>query len=372
MDPQFSSGELHRRRLAVLDIAEGKGCAGVLGFGENKSGVAVTYLTEWPVTRGAIFLLTQSELHLWVSFPNHVPAAKRRAQVDSVRDIAGDYLNQLFLPFSSGDSVGTLGPVPTPVRHFASERGVILVALDKEHAEQRLIKSGEEIHALELGARASDIGARALIDACQVGASDWDLLAAAKGAYTAAGALDHICYISITDMADPDRDVPSQFPEGRVISPTSMITFELSAAAVPEYPGQILRTIVMSDPSEAVGDLSQLAEECKQKIKAAIKPGVTATELIEISGMIEQLGYTTTDDLFHGFGMGYLEPIATSVSRVPVHAPTMTLEEGMAIVVQPNVTTLDHKLGVQTGELIIVELAGARDLHSLPTGLVRI
>ena len=151
-----------------------------------------------------------------------------------------------------------------------------------------------------------------------------------------------------------------------------MRTFELSAAAAPEYPGQILRTIVMSDPSDAVRELSQLAEECKEKIKRAIKPGVTATELIEISGVIEQRGYTTTDDLFHGFGMGYLEPIGTSLSRVPVHAPNITLEEGMAIVVQPNVTTLDHQLGVQTGELIIVESAGARDLHSLSTGLVRI
>jgi Xaa-Pro dipeptidase len=70
--------------------------------------------------------------------------------------------------------------------------------------------------------------------------------------------------------------------------------------------------------------------------------------------------------------MGYLEPVATSRSRVPVHAPDMTLEEGMAIVVQPNVATVDFRLGVQTGELIIVEKAGARDLHSLSTGLVRI
>jgi Xaa-Pro aminopeptidase len=372
MEPHFSDGERQRRRQGLLHIAKGKGCAGVLGFGENKSGVAVTYLTEWPVTRGAIFLLTKSELHLWVSFHNHIPAAKRRAQVDSIRDIAGDYLQALFQSFHSGDSVGTLGPVSGPVRKYASEQGFNLVALDMEHAEYRLIKSVEEIHALELGAQATDIGATALINACRVGASDWDLLAAAKAAYTAAGALDHICYISITDMDNPDRDVPSQFPEGRVISRSSMITFEISASAIPEYPGQILRTIVMSDPTEAVMDLSELAEECKEKIKSAIKPGVTAAELIDISGMIEQRGYTTTDDLFHGFGMGYLEPVATSRSRVPVHAPQMTLEEGMAIVVQPNVTTVDFQLGVQTGELIIVDKTGARDLHSLSTGLVRI
>jgi Xaa-Pro aminopeptidase len=368
----FSVGELARRRAATVALAENAGCFGVVAFGENRSGVAVTYLTEWPVTRGAILLLTSQICELWVSFHNHVPAASRKAQVDSVRDIAGGYLKEVFAPFSAGDSVATLGPIPIPVAQYAADNGFRLVPIDREHATERLIKSAEEIEALHKGAAASDIGALALIDACKPGASDWDLLAAAKGAYTAAGALDHICYISVTDMANPDRDVPSQFPEGRIVAKTSMVTFELSASAVSEYPGQILRSVLLGDPTDEVLALSAVAEECKALIKRKIAPGVSSTVLAEISDMIEQHGYTTTDDLFHGFGMGYLEPIATSRTRVPVHVPTLVLREGMAIVVQPNVTTQDHRIGVQTGELVMVDAKGARDLHTLPTGLVRL
>ncbi len=368
---QFSDSELIRRRHQLLSLADSHGCATVWAFGENRSGVAVTYLTEWPVTRGAVCALTADSCELWVSFHNHVPAARRRARVDSVRDMYEGYIDELFSTTNSGASVGTLGPIPPAVAARARDRQVAFVSLDRDHALLRQRKSGEEVAALELGAAVSDAAAEALISACIPGASDWDLLAAAKNAYTKRGGLDHICYISVTDIAHPDRDVPSQFPEGRVLTATSMVTFELSASIAPEYPGQILRTVLLGDPSDQVLELSRIAEECKAAIKAAMRPGVNARELIAHSAPIEAAGYSTTDDLFHGFGMGYLEPIATSASRVPNHSPDILLEEGMAIVVQPNVTTNDHTLGVQTGELVIVEAEGIRDLHRLPTGVIR-
>lgn len=368
---QFSDSELARRRAQLLSLADSHGCATVWAFGENRSGIAVTYLTEWPVTRGAVCALSADGCDLWVSFHNHVPAARRRARVDSVRDMYDGYLDELLAISEPKASVGTLGPVPPAVTARAKDRDILLVSLDRDHALLRQRKSAEEVTALELGAAVSDVAAEALISACSPGMSDWDLLAAAKNAYTKRGGLDHICYISVTDMAHPDRDVPSQFPEGRVLTSTTMVTFELSASIVPEYPGQILRTVTLGDPPEKILALSEIAEECKTAIKAAMRPGVNARDLVALSTAIESAGYTTTDDLFHGFGMGYLEPIATSASRVPNHSPDVSLEAGMAIVVQPNVTTRDHSLGVQTGELVIVDSSGIRDLHGLPTGLIR-
>ena len=368
---QFSDSELARRRHELLGLAEKEGLVGVLCFGENRSGIPITYLTEWPVTRQAVCAVTPTECHLWVSFPNHVPNATRRARVDSVRHITASTPEDALALFGPATAIGTLGPLPPVFGHAARERGITLTSLDRQHAELRQIKSAEEITALARGAEATDAGARALIEACAVGATDWDLLAAAKQAYTKQGALDHICYICISDMANPDRDVPSQFPEGRAITATSIITFEISASVAPEYPGQVLRSIVMSDPIDDVVRLSDIAEDCKRTIKEAMRPGVTAPELIQLSASIEEAGYSTTDDLFHGFGMGYLEPVATSSSRFPQHTPTTVIREGRAIVVQPNVVRSDHTLGVQTGELVVVESHGVRDLHSLPTGLIR-
>ena len=372
MEFRFSDNEISRRRSRTLDLAGERDCSSVLAFGENRSGTAVTYLTQWPVTRMAACNLAPDSCELWVAFHNHTPYARRVASADQIHDFTDNYVADLFARIAHGERVGTLGVVPAAVGKFAAGINATLISLDKEHASLRMIKSAEEIEALRLGAMASDIGARALIDACRVGATDWELLAAAKNAYTRVGARDHICYLTVTDMHVPDRDVPGQFPEGRTVTDTSVITFELSAAVAHEYPGQILRSLVMSEPTDTYVELSRIAEDCKAKIKAAIRNGVTTTELIAISNVIEDSGFTTTDDLFHGFGMGYLEPIATSISRVPNHSPNLNLAEGMAIVVQPNVTLPNHSAGVQSGELVVVGKNEVIEPHELPTGLIRI
>jgi hypothetical protein len=44
----------------------------------------------------------------------------------------------------------------------------------------------------------------------------------------------------------------------------------------------------------------------------------------------------------------------------------------MTVVVQPNVTTTDGLIGVQTGELLLVTTDGCERLHAYPRGLGRI
>ena len=89
------------------------------------------------------------------------------------------------------------------------------------------------------------------------------------------------------------------------------------------------------------------------------------------AGVIEDAGFTTVDDLVHGFGGGYLPPVIGSRSRAIRPTPDMTLEAGMTVVVQPNVATPDRRLGVQTGELLLVTDGGAERLHAFPRGLVQ-
>jgi len=365
----FSIGEYRRRREATLALAHDAGAGVVLAFGENRSGIAVTYLTGWPVTRAASYRLTDAESTLSVQFHNHVPQARRVAVDADVRDV-DDRLPEHLL--AGGGTVATLGPVPADVRARADADGVDLVPLDAAHARLRMIKSEEEQQALRMGARASDAGARALIDACRPGATDWELLAAARDAYTRIGARDHICYLSVTDMAASDRDVPGQAPEGRTLKTGSVVLFELSASIAPEYPGQVLRTVTVGEPTGQYRDLHEVAARARAAVRERIRPGVAAQDLVDASSLVEQSGYTTTDDLFHGLGMGYLEPIGTTSSRVPVRRPECLLEAGMSIVVQPNVTTTDHRAGVQTGEMVIVSGQGFEDIHDLQEGLVTV
>jgi Xaa-Pro aminopeptidase len=88
--------------------------------------------------------------------------------------------------------------------------------------------------------------------------------------------------------------------------------------------------------------------------------------------VIGDAGFTTRDDLVHGFVGGYLPPVLGDKTRTLEEIPDLTLEAGMTIVIQPNVVTPDESAGVQTGELVAVTPDGVERLHHYERGLLRI
>ena len=95
-------------------------------------------------------------------------------------------------------------------------------------------------------------------------------------------------------------------------------------------------------------------------------------QIVDVSGVIEKAGFTTCDDLVHGFGGGYFPPVLGSKSRPAGPLPAMTLRAGMTIVVQPNVITTDQVAGVQVGELVHIPPHGFERLHKAPRALFRV
>ena len=93
-------------------------------------------------------------------------------------------------------------------------------------------------------------------------------------------------------------------------------------------------------------------------------------EILDAASIIEENGFTTCDDLIHGFGGGYLPPILGSKSRPAGKIPDLKLQAGMAIVVQPNITDATGMRGVQTGALYIVTEESASCLQQSPSGLL--
>jgi Xaa-Pro aminopeptidase len=52
--------------------------------------------------------------------------------------------------------------------------------------------------------------------------------------------------------------------------------------------------------------------------------------------------------------------------------PDLRLEEGMMLVVQPNVITKDERAGVQTGECMVITKTGCESLHRAPRGFLHV
>ena len=372
--PEFSDAEIAGRRRQVDELAAQHGLDAVVAYGANRFGSAVPWLTGWPVTREAVVVLRLGRRpQLFVHFPNHVPNARRLARDADVAG-CGERTGETVLDaLRSGGPVrrvGTVGPVAAPVR-AALESAATVVPLDADYTRLRSTKSDEELAVLRHAAALTDASAAALLDAAVPGATELDLVAAVEASYAATGATNHIHYVAATEMSAPDRCAPAQWPSDRRLTPDSLVMFELSTTWGPDYPGQLLRTLtVAAEPTPLYRELHDVAEATLAAMSSLLRPGVLPAELLAAADVVLDAGFTTVDDLLHGFGGGYLPPVLSHRGQATgVHAEP--LQERMTVVVQPNVCTPDLTAGVQTGELFEITADGARSLHSFPRGLLR-
>ncbi len=372
----FSGAEMRRRRAAFGAELERSEVPYALVYGGNRSGSAVSWLTGWPVTREALLVAGPDEEEdvLFVSFFNHVPQARRLSTVRAEWAGARVVATALDLIAARGrlpGRIGLAGALPFGQYRLLAEQVPDVLDLNPACTGLRLVKSGEEVAALRRGAALSDAAIAALAEALRPGATDHEALARAEQAYVAQGGLHHIHYLGVTAMDEPALSVPAQWPTGRLIGHRDVVTCEISAAAAPDYAGQVLRTFTDGAPPTALyAELHAVAAAAFDAVARKLVPGTRARELAAAGAIIEEAGFTGIDDLVHGFGGGYLPPVVPAPGRrIPV--PDFALAAGMTLVVQPNVVTRDGRAGVQTGELLQVTEEGPQRLHTFPMGLRR-
>jgi Xaa-Pro aminopeptidase len=366
--PRFSDEEMSRRRDALAAELEGADASHAVIYGANRAGPAVGWLTRWPVTREALCVFTPGERDvLLVNFYNHLPNAERIATEAEVR-WAGPKpmvtaLDELQGRGARGGRVALIGPLGyrpyAALAEFATP-----VPLDDAYTRLRLRKSAEELDWLRIGCGFTDEAMRAVHEHAGPGTDERELGNLAERAYVGRGGTTHIHYFGTS--------VPSQWPAERTLEEGDVLASELSASYW-DYTGQLLRTFsVGADPSPLHRELHDVADAAFDALLERVRHGATAEELVEASALIGDAGFTTRDDLVHGFVGGYLPPVLGDRTRTLEPVPDFTLEEGMTIVIQPNVVTPDETAGVQTGELIAVTADGAERLHDYERGLLRL
>ncbi len=370
--PRFSASEMVRRRAAITDLLARAECDHLVFCGTNRFGSGVQWLTQWPVTAEAVGVLTPNERDaLFVQWVNHAPQARLLADQADVA-WGGESCIQAAVEVltkrgARPDRVATLGPLSAEQHAVLSARFGKLKSLNRDYVRLRQAKSAEELDWLRIGAHFSDLGMAALRDGLKIGMNERELGELVERAYVAQGATNVIHYIGVTSMAAPDLGVPRQFPSMRRVQAGDVVVAEISAAFW-EHPGQVLRSFALGEPSKLYRDLHAAADKAFDAIAAVLQAGVMPAQVIEASGVIEDAGFTIIDDLFHGYGGGYLPPILGSKSRPAGPVPEALLRAGQTVVIQPNVTTHDGKAGVQTGEMVVITETGIKRLHAMPRG----
>jgi Xaa-Pro dipeptidase len=357
-----------RRREALAAELDAAGAAHALLYGANRAGPAVGWLTRWPVTREAMCVFTPGERDLLlVNFYNHVPNAERVATEAEVRWAGpkpmATAIEELERRGAGGARVGVIGPLG--YRPYAALADVAEpVPLDEAYTRLRLRKSAEELDWLRVGCEFTDAAVRAIHEHAGPGTDERELGNLAERAYVGRGGTTHIHYFGVP--------VPAQWPAARALERGDVLSCEISASWW-DYTGQLLRTFtVADDPPPLYRELHDVADAAFDALLERVRPGATAAELVEASAVIGDAGFTTRDDLVHGFVGGYLPPVLGDKTRMLEQVPDFTLEEGMTVVIQPNVVTRDESAGVQTGELVAVTSDGAARLHDYERGLLRI
>ena len=375
--PRFSHAEMFRRHRAIEDLMETKSIDHLLIYGIGGRGSAVTWLSQWLVTNEAQLVVSSGERDaLFVQHFNHVPLAIKLASEATVdwggASTISTSINELRRRGAVQGSVGIIGPLPLAgSRALEAALGTVL-DLNADYNRLRLIKSPEELVWFRLGARLADLSIEALSEQLRPGVSERDLVKIVEMAYHSYGGINGIHYFAVNAMSDPQYCVPRQHPSNRLVQRGDVLTTEITANFF-DYGGQVLRTFSVGEElSPLYKELHDVADLAYREIVKCLLPGTHVAQLVEAARVIENAGFTTFDDLVHGYGGGYLPPILGSLSRPNEPIIDMVLREGMMLVVQPNVVTTDHRAGVQTGECLVITHNGPERLHVSAQGALHV
>ena len=376
--PRFSDAEYARRHEQLGDVMEKADVDHILVVTDHRTGNAPQWVTGWPGTVEAYVIFRPGvKMTMFMEWYNHFALGKKIARDIDVHwgEHQGVRKTIAELKRRGAKRVGVMGPLVVSKWRMLEEH-FTLVGLDAEYIRLRTIKSEEEIDWLKIGAALSDAGLAALVNGTKVGLTERELGNMIERAWVGHGGTTMIHYIGRTSMAQPHIFVPPQHHSSMKVARGDVIFCELSAYWW-DYAGQVLRTMTVdAEPTPLYRDLYQTAEAAFDAVTNIVRHGTTMQEIVDAAGVIESAGFSVCDDLMHGFGGGYFQPIVGSKSRPAGPLPGMTLEENMTVVVQPNVITRDadesKRAGVQVGEMIRITKTGFERLHKTERKVFRV
>ena len=375
--PRFSDGEMARRRAAMEPLLREADCDHLIFCGANRTGSAVQWLTQWPVTAEAVGVFTPGERDaVFVQYVNHAPLARLLADKADVawggESSIASAIAVLDKRGATSGCVGYVGPLSADQHAALAAKFDAPKNLNRAYTRLRQVKSADEIDWMRIGAHFSDLGMMALRDNLKPGVNERELGNLIERAYVGQGGTHVIHYIGATPMHAPRIAVPRQYASPRKIEKGDVVTAEITAAFW-DHPGQVLRSFTIGEqPNALYRDLHATADAAFDAIAKVLKAGATPAQVIEASGVIEAAGFTIIDDLLHGYGGGYLPPILGTKSRPAGLVPQEPFRAGQTVVVQPNVVTKDGTAGVQTGEMVLITETGIERFHAMPRGFATI
>jgi Xaa-Pro aminopeptidase len=234
----------------------------------------------------------------------------------------------------------------------------VTAALD----DLRLIKSPAEIEYLRRAAQVADIGVSAGIEAIAAGVSDCEVMAAIQHAVSSAGG-EFPAYPFLVDA----RGTLHGTPIGKVLGNGDTVYMEVSGV-VRRYHCNISRTVAVGEPGARLRELYAVVREALHRATAALRPGVSVREIVELVDELQGEYRQNTWGRF-GFSMEIAYPPIWIGGLSLMRGDEHVLAPGMVITMEPGLAYADGAT-MMFGNNVLVTADGPEVLNDVTAELI--
>ena len=234
-------------------------------------------------------------------------------------------------------------------------------------AEERLIKSPQEIEYQRSAARMADYAMKRAFAAIRPGRSEVEIAGEIAMALGEAGSE----YSAISPMVATGRrsTMTHCMPHRQVVSVGDVVLIEL-AGVCNRYHSILMRTAVVGNPSARVREVSDLLTESFNAAMDAAKPGLpvggTNTACNKVLNRMD-LAKTRVHRIGYSLGLAY--PPSWLEAMMLDEADDHVFEPNMSFSMEPNLSLYDEGFGLKLGDTVLCTEKGSVSLSELPPTL---
>ncbi len=241
--------------------------------------------------------------------------------------------------------------------------------------EVRLVKSDEEVEVLRKSTQIIEKGVEAKIEHARIGASDWEVWAAAMYAMMKHGSEIPVHQHWLSGK-NPVRTLTR--PMFRNLERGDLIIDELEASWI-GYRSQIVQPVFVAEIDPVHKELFKVQSHVFNGVMEALKPGISVKEINEL---VERVGerarpksgpaaHAVCSLTLHGRGAGDDGPIITNSSRNPKDLDAR-LAQNMVFILKPAAELFEGNKRTHTccwGDTVVVRKNGTERLGTFPQEL---
>jgi Xaa-Pro aminopeptidase len=253
------------------------------------------------------------------------------------------------------------------------------VFVTKEFIAMRLLKSAEEIGALERSADLGDLGIRSMQERVRPGMTEGEVFGIVHEAVLKAGGEMGMIQLGSCSMLDPDINDQRPRPVGRKIGARDIINNELGIF-YNGYEAQCGRPVLTGEPTAEYKAMFEVAVEGYKRLAPTLRAGKSSADSIEAMKFILDTDY----EFYGGFLQGMLganprhEPqigfdrVQSAEDRYLFGADgRLVYQVGHVFALQMHVVDKGHARGLFLADFFAVEEHGPRCLNKLSLEMIR-